>query len=120
MAIIPTSGEFAKVPEGSGSGVVVVTITQSAGIPPVYTVDKTAAQVYAAVQSGKSVYGYFDNGSGAIECFSLATISYDGEKTPIGYDLSKVVENIVNTVIVYEEGGVTTVSMTRVPIPNNP
>lgn len=45
MAIIPTSGEFTKVPEGGGGGVFFVTDNNN-------TLDKTWAEISAASENG--------------------------------------------------------------------
>lgn len=54
MAIIPTSGEFVKVPEGGG-GVLICTVTNG-------TLDKTMGEILTALENGvvyfKTVTGY--------------------------------------------------------------
>lgn len=103
--VVNSNGEYALDNVGGG-GALVVTITVSTSFPPVYTVDKTPAEVYAAIQSGKSVYGC-ENASGNLNFYNLATILLDGE-SPVGYDLSRVFSNNVTTYTVFDgEGGIT-------------
>ena len=114
--VVDSNGSYAL--DSVGGGAVIVTITSNADFPPVYTVNKTAAEVYAAVQSGKVVYGYFDPRSGTVTCYSLTSIGFDGQ-TPFQYVLSSVNGNVVNLFYVYEKDGVTTVTRDSVPIPRN-
>lgn len=50
MAIIPTSGEFTKVPEGGG--VTVVTFENSLNSPDVFTPNMTREEMYDAAPNG--------------------------------------------------------------------
>lgn len=52
MAIIPTSGEFVKVPDGGGGGVTVVTFENSLASPDVYTANMTLDEMIAAQANG--------------------------------------------------------------------
>ncbi len=53
MAIIPTNGEFSKVPDGGRPGPFIVTVTVDGTS---VTADKTGAQIKAAIDAGLSIY----------------------------------------------------------------
>jgi hypothetical protein len=99
MAIIPTSGEFTKVPEGGGGGgVTVVTFENSPDSPDVYTTNMTLQEMDDARPNGligiRLIYS-FPRGARYVQMYpDVGRVFYRVASGPDGISVERLTYNI--------------------------